>query len=103
DAVWTYGGRWDPSTIPAVLPFAAIPRPENGARLVDPAGVTLRWTPARNGSANRIYVGRVLNPSAAAKRPPSAADELRTRPTSSNAYDTGPLAPGPTSYWRTHH
>jgi len=26
-------------------------------------------------------VGRVLNPSADAKRPPSAADELRTRPT----------------------
>ena len=26
-------------------------------------------------------VGRVLNPSAAAKRPPSAADGLRTRPT----------------------
>jgi excinuclease ABC subunit A len=29
-----------------------------------------------------VYVGRVLNPSAAAKRPPSAADGLRTRPTS---------------------
>ena len=29
-------------------------------------------------------VGRVLNPSAAAKRPPVAADGLRTRPTSSS-------------------
>src|SRR5204863_4574705 len=29
-----------------------------------------------------LYVGRVLNPSAAATRPPSAADGLRTRPTS---------------------
>ena len=29
------------------------------------------------------HVGRVLNPSAAAKQPPSAADGLRTRPTSS--------------------
>src|SRR5258707_8824602 len=29
----------------------------------------------------RPNVGRVLNPSAAAERPPSAADGLRTRPT----------------------
>ena len=48
DAAWTFGGRWDPSAIPAVLPFASVPDPENGARNVDPAGVTLRWTPARN-------------------------------------------------------
>ena len=31
-------------------------------------------------------VGRVLNPSADAERPPSAADGLRTRPTSRNGY-----------------
>ena len=31
--------------------------------------------------AGVFYMGRVLNPSTAAKRPPSAADGLRTRPT----------------------
>ena len=47
-APWTFGGRWDPASLPPVLPFASIPRPENGWRWVDPAGVTLRWTRARN-------------------------------------------------------
>ena len=53
-AAWTFGGRGIRATLPAVLPFAAIPRPENGWQWVDPSGVTLRWTPARNARAARI-------------------------------------------------
>ena len=36
----------------------------------------------KNMSGFMTDVGRVLNPSAAAERPPSSADGLRTRPTS---------------------
>src|SRR5258708_4556279 len=28
-AAWTFGGRWGPATLPSVLPFAALPPPEN--------------------------------------------------------------------------
>src|SRR5213075_2415737 len=81
DAVWTFGGRWDPRTIPPVLPFPSMPYPENGARLVDPAGVTLRWTPGRNARAQRVYFGWQFR---------GEHDE----------YDTGPLEPGKTYQWR---
>jgi Glycosyl hydrolases family 43/Pectinesterase/Beta xylosidase C-terminal Concanavalin A-like domain len=53
-AEWTFGGRWDPAALPAVLPHAAIPRPEHGWQWADPAGVTLRWTPARNAGEQRV-------------------------------------------------
>jgi len=69
-ATWTFGGRWDPATIPAVLPFPSMPYPESGARFVDPAGVTLRWTPARNARHQH------------------------------NSRESGPLEPGTTYYWR---
>lgn len=88
DAAWTFGGRWDPeATLPAVLPFAALPRPENGWRFVDPAGARLRWTPARQGGAQRVRFGR--------SEPPPAVSQ-----TAENAWDTGPLEPASRYFWR---
>jgi unsaturated rhamnogalacturonyl hydrolase len=87
DAVWTFGGRWDPRTIPPILPFASMPYPENGARLVDPAGVTLRWTPARNARADGLKPVLHLCTDAAAS--------CRT-----GFSPSGPLQPGTTYYWR---
>jgi rhamnogalacturonyl hydrolase YesR/beta-xylosidase/lysophospholipase L1-like esterase len=81
-ATWAFDGQWDPATLPAVLPFAAIPRPENGWRWVDPAGVTLRWTPARNAKKEQLFFG---------------SDPRSLAPSSPN---TGPLEPGKTYYWR---
>ena len=49
-AAWTFGGRWNPETLPPTLPHAAVPGPEDGWRWADPAGVTLRWTPGRDAS-----------------------------------------------------
>ena len=89
DATRTFGGRWDPAALPAVLPFAAIPRPENGARWVDPAGVTLRWTPARNATAERVILSKAKD---------LTGETLRFA--QGDAYDTGPLEPGATYYWR---
>jgi len=86
-AEWTFGGRWNPETLPAVLPFAAIPRPENGWRWVDPSGVTLRWTSGRDARAQRVYFG-TTNP------PPFRAEQNET------TYTTGGLKAGSTYYWR---
>jgi len=86
-AEWTFGGRWNPETLPAVLPFAAIPRPENGWRWVDPSGVTLHWTPGRNARAQRLYFGTV--------NPPEFRVEQRE-----TTYATGSLKEGATYYWR---
>lgn len=86
-AEWTFGGRWHPETLPAVLPFAAIPRPENGWRWVDPSGVTLRWTPGRNARAQRVHFGTTNPP------------EFRVEQ-SGTTYPTGRLEGGTTYYWR---
>jgi unsaturated rhamnogalacturonyl hydrolase len=88
-ATWTFGGRWDPAKIPPVLPYASIPYPENGARRVDPNGVTLRWTPSRNPAPNRVSVWR---------RPPSAAGDVSRWPR--EATSTQKLEPGTTYTWR---
>ncbi len=88
DAAWTFGGRWDPeSSLPAVLPFASLPRPENGWRFVDPDGVRLRWTPARERGAQRVRLG-------GSEPPPVVAQ------TAEGAYDTGPLEPASRYSWR---
>lgn len=84
---WTFGDRWNVEKLPAVLPFAAIPRPENGWRFVDPSAVTLRWTPGRNARALRVHFGK--------SNPP----EFRVEQ-AGTTYAAGALEPGATYYWR---
>jgi pectinesterase len=85
---WTFGGRWDPeATLPAVLPFAALPRPESGSARVDAGGVTLRWTPGRNARTQRVHFG------------PESDPPLR-RTQAASTYETGPLRDGATYHWR---
>ncbi len=79
---WTFNGDWDPSKLPAVLPFAAIPFPENGWQWADPAGVTLRWTPARNAKSQRITF------------------DGKTVAVSHASFKTGALEPGRAYTWR---
>ena len=84
---WTFAGRWDPeATLPAVLPFAAVPRPENGAR-------------------GRARASRCAG-SPAATRAASASISARrrrlrsARSSEDSSFETGPLAAGRTYYWR---
>jgi len=57
-AVWTFNGTWDPeSTLPSVLPFAAIPQPRNEAYEVNRTTV-LRWIPAYNEDTQIIRFGQ---------------------------------------------
>jgi lysophospholipase L1-like esterase len=88
-AAWTFGGRWDPeATLPAVLPFAALPWPADGARHVDPRGVTLRWKPGRDAAVQAVSFGTD-------ERPRAGASEQ-----AGSTFETGPLRPGTTYYWR---
>jgi len=82
-ATWTFAGKWDPATIPAVLPFAAIPNPENGWRFADPAGATLRWTGGRNARAYRVHFA-----------------DREVREQTEARYETGPLEPNREYAWR---
>jgi pectinesterase len=85
---WTFGGRWDPeASLPAVLPFAALPRPESGTAAVDPRGIALRWTPGRNARSQRLHFGTERDP------------PLRAAPAGST-FQTGPLREGATYSWR---
>ena len=82
-AAWTFNDQWDPAKLPAVLPHAAIPRPENGWQYVDPAGVTLRWTAARNaGATQRITF------------------DGKTSEVRESSFNTGALEAGRTYAWR---
>jgi pectinesterase len=86
-AAWTFAGRWDPeATLPAVLPFAAVPRPENEGR-ADARGVTLRWIPGRNAVRQRIHFGE-------ASSPPLRIEQ------DAASFETGPLVAGRTYNWR---
>jgi beta-xylosidase/lysophospholipase L1-like esterase len=86
-AAWALGGRWDPRTLPAVLPFAAVPEPEDGWKWVEPSGARLRWTPGRDARAHRVFFGEA--------DPPPLRGE-REEP----SFDTGPLRAGTTYHWR---
>jgi pectinesterase len=88
DARWTFGGRWDPeATLPAVLPFASIPTPRNGARAVPASKVSLRWIGARNAVAYDLRLGRTDPPPVVAR-------------VEGTAYGPGPLVPGAVYFWR---
>ncbi|HEV7241743.1 MAG TPA: pectinesterase family protein [Thermoanaerobaculia bacterium] len=105
-AEWTFGGRWDPASLPAVLPHASIPRPENGWKWVDPAGVTLRWTPARNAREQRVYFSGAPASSPAGPRasracaPGDGGEDAAGPAGETTAFQTGPLEPGKTYSWR---
>jgi unsaturated rhamnogalacturonyl hydrolase len=86
-AVWTFGGRWDPESLPPVLPFAAVPGPEDGWRWVDPGGVTLRWTGGRHARDYRVYFGNT--------NPPRERGEQ-----TADTYASGALEPGTQYFWR---
>src|SRR5262245_43336700 len=61
-AAWTFDGQWDPEALPPVLPFAAVPGPEDGWPWADPGGVRLRWTAGREARAQRVHFGTASPP-----------------------------------------
>lgn len=85
---WTFGGRWDPeATLPAVLPFAALPRPRDGARDTPVAGTPLRWVAGRNATSHRVAFGTIAPPPLVAR-------------VGDPTYTTGPLRPATTYFWK---
>jgi pectinesterase len=63
DARWAFHGEWDPeSTLPAVLPFAAIPSPRLDARGIQVTGTTLRWIPGRDAESHDVFLGTTNPP-----------------------------------------
>jgi len=87
-AACTFGGRWDPErTLPPVLPFASIPRPRDDEYGVSPVGATLRWIPGRDALVQKVYFGETNSP-------PLVSSQAAA------AYETGPLQPSTTYYWR---
>jgi len=66
---------------------ASAPEPADGSRRVDPAKVVLRWVPARDAIAHRLFFGET--------EPPIFREEM-----SRLQYETGPLSAGTTYYWR---
>ena len=87
---WTFCGQWDPEeTMPAVLPFAAVPRPLDGATEVPPFGARLRWVGARGATAHELFFGKADDPPRVARLGGGTA-----------AWETGPLEPGARYSWR---
>jgi PelA/Pel-15E family pectate lyase len=85
---WTFKGRWNPeNTLPSVLPGAAVPRPEDHTKDVDPSHVALQWVAGRNATEHRVYLG--------------AGDALPLRgQTAGPLFNAGRLQPGTTYRWR---
>ena len=87
---WTFCGQWDPEgTMPAVLPFAAVPRPLDGAKEVPLFGAPLRWVGARGATRYELFFGTGSEPARV------ASFEART-----TTWMTGPLAAGARYAWR---
>jgi len=87
-AAWTFAGRWDPeSTLPPVLPFAAIPQPSNNAYAVPTSGILLQWIPGRDGLTQVVYFGET-------DPPPTKREQSDAR------YATGPLKSSTRYYWK---
>jgi hypothetical protein len=86
-AAWTFQGAWDPeSTLPSVLPFAAIPQPRQDACHVDRNPV-LRWIPARQQEIQLVRFGEVNEPPVVAR-------------VSEREFRTDPLKPSTRYVWR---
>lgn len=98
---WTYCGQWDPeATLPAVLPFAALPRPLDGAREVPPFGARLRWLAARGATAHELFFGPVPEDAATPGAFPAALPRVARLDAGTTSRETGPLVPGARYAWR---
>jgi PelA/Pel-15E family pectate lyase len=87
---WTFCGQWDPEgTMPAVLPFAAVPRPHDSAKEIALFGATLRWVAARGATGYELFFGSGSEPAGGVR--------LGAATTS---WRTGPLAAGTRYAWR---
>jgi PelA/Pel-15E family pectate lyase len=87
---WTFCGQWDPEgTMPAILPFAVVPRPLDGAKEVPLFGALLRWVGARGATRYELFFGT--------GREPERVAGFGARTTS---WTTGPLAAGTRYAWR---
>jgi PelA/Pel-15E family pectate lyase len=87
-ARWTFAGRWDPEAeLPAVLPFASVPRPAHEESDVTLFNPRLRWIPGRNATSHRVYFGT--------SNPPRFRGEQRE-----TTFDPGPLDVATTYFWR---
>ncbi|MBK9090488.1 MAG: hypothetical protein IPL90_16125 [Holophagales bacterium] len=87
---WTFCGQWDPEgTMPAVLPFAAVPRPHDGDREIPTFGALLRWVAARGATGYELFFGPADEP--------GRGTRLDAGTTS---WRTGPLAAGTRYAWR---
>ena len=85
---WTFANRWDPeATLPAVLPFASLPQPRDGARGAATSGITLRWIGGRNATRHRVAFGT--------SAPPPVVGEVRDA-----SYKPGALQTGTTYFWK---
>lgn len=87
---WAFCSQWDPEgSMPAVLPFAALPRPHDGAREVPPFGARLRWVAARGAGSYDLFFGEGSEPAFLTRLAGGRTER-----------ETGPLARGTRYSWR---
>jgi pectinesterase len=87
NAKWTFDGKWDPEeTMPAVLPTVFLPRPRDGAKLIQNKDIILKWVPARNTVSHKVYFGRNNAPKFQKNQ-------------KNNFFNPGKLKPKTTYYW----
>jgi hypothetical protein len=86
-ALWTFNNVWDPEdSMPAALPFAAIPQPSDSAYDVA-TSPTLKWIGARNATSYNVYFGTTKTPSLVSSQ-------------TTTSYTTGSLSANTLYYWR---